>query len=49
MPISDKHEGISDREALENKYQPVREHIVKANTLLADRENPDYENSIKEV
>lgn len=48
VPISDKHEVSAIREALENKYQPVREHIVKANTLLADRENPDYENSIKE-
>ena len=35
-------------EALQNIYQPVREHISKANSLLADRENPDYENSIKE-
>lgn len=48
VPISDKHEVSAIREALENKYQPVREHIAKANTLLADRENPDYENSIKE-
>ena len=33
---------------LKNEYQPVYDHISKANKLLADREKPDYENSIKE-
>lgn len=47
-PISDEHEVTAIEDALANKYEPVREHIVKANLLLADRENPDYENSIKE-
>lgn len=47
-PISDEQEVNSIEEALCNKYEPVREHIAKANLLLADRENPDYENSIKE-
>lgn len=47
-PISDKYEVAAVNEALQNVYQPVREHISKANSLLADRENPDYENSIKE-
>lgn len=47
-PISDKYEVAAVNEALQNIYQPVREHISKANSLLADRENPDYENSIKE-
>lgn len=47
-PISDKYEVAAVNEALQNIYQPVREHISKANALLADRENPDYENSIKE-
>jgi len=47
-PISDEQEVNSIEEALRNKYEPVREHIAKANLLLADRENPDYENSIKE-
>lgn len=47
-PISDKYEMAAVNEALQNVYQPVREHISKANSLLADRENPDYENSIKE-
>lgn len=47
-PISDKYEMVAVNEALQNVYQPVREHISKANSLLADRENPDYENSIKE-
>ena len=35
-------------EALSNKYKSVQGHIAKANHLLADRTNPDYENSIKE-
>ena len=47
-PISDKYEMAAVNEALQNVYQPVRKHISKANSLLADRENPDYENSIKE-
>lgn len=47
-PISDKYEMAAVNEALQNIYQPVRVHISKANSLLADRENPDYENSIKE-
>lgn len=47
-PISDEMEVDTIKKALCNKYQPVAEHIAKANTLLADRDNPDYENSIKE-
>lgn len=47
-PISDEQEVTAIEDALANKYEPVREHIAKANLLLADRENPDYENSIKE-
>ncbi len=47
-PISDDEEVGSINDALNNPYQPVREHISKANMLLSDRENPDYENSIKE-
>lgn len=47
-PISDDEEVGAINDTLNNPYQPVREHISKANMLLSDRENPDYENSIKE-
>lgn len=47
-PISDTYEVDTIQKALESKHTPVYAHISKANTLLADRENPDYENSIKE-
>jgi len=33
---------------LPEKYKPVQEHLNKALKLYSDRENPDYENSIKE-
>lgn len=48
VPISDKYEVETIDKAVHNKYRPVREHISKANVLISDRENPDYENSIKE-
>ena len=48
VPISNEHEIETIQEALSIKYQPVYDHISKANKLLADREKPDYENSIKE-
>lgn len=48
VPISDRNEIETIQEALNNKYKPVYEHISKANKLLADREHPDFENSIKE-
>ena len=48
VPISDKNEVKTIQETLNSKYQPVYEHISKANKLLADREHPDFENSIKE-
>ena len=48
VPISDKYEISAINDALSTGYKSVREHISKANKLLADRENPDYENSIKE-
>ena len=47
-PISDNYEISAINEALNTEYESVYEHISKANKLLADRENPDYENSIKE-
>lgn len=48
VPISNEHEIETIQEALSIEYQPVYDHISKANKLLADREKPDYENSIKE-
>ncbi len=48
VPISDVYEVEAIEETLVNNYQPVREHISKANKLLGDRDMPDYENSIKE-
>lgn len=47
-PISDCEEIDSINAALSSKYSVVREHISKAHSLLANRDNPDYENSIKE-
>ena len=48
VPISDSFEVQSVSEALNNKYKVVHDHIAKANRYLADRDKPDYENSIKE-
>lgn len=48
VPISDKYEVNAINSVLNTKYEMVREHIAKANRLLADRNQPDYENSIKE-
>lgn len=48
VPISNIHEVSAIQESLDNKYRPVSEHIAKANKFLANRANPDYENSIKE-
>ena len=48
ISISDSNEVAAIVEALECEYEVVRNHISKANGLLADREHPDYENSIKE-
>ncbi len=47
-PISDEIEVEEINQALENPYSPVYEHLSKANKLIADRNAPDYENSIKE-
>ena len=48
VPISNSYEVETINETLKNEYQPVYDHISKANKLIADREKPDYENSIKE-
>lgn len=47
-PISDEVEVKAVREALNDKFKSVREHIFKASRFLSDRKKPDYENSIKE-
>ncbi len=47
-PISDEIEVDAVNRALDNKFKSVSKHISKANALLADRNQPDYENSIKE-
>ena len=48
VPISDTYEVNALEEALTNRYEPVYQHLSKANKFLADRDKPDYENSIKE-
>ena len=48
VPISDEYEVEEINQALGNPYCPVYEHLSKANKLIADRNEPDYENSIKE-
>jgi len=47
-PIIDEIEIKEVEEALECKYTPVKQHLSNALELLSDRENPDYQNSIKE-
>ena len=48
IKISDQNEIRSLEETLNNKYEPVRTHMIKASKFLADRDKPDYANSIKE-
>lgn len=50
-PITDKEEIEELVKALnfpQDKYKPAKEHLEKSLSLLSDRENPDYANSIKE-
>ncbi|MGH7800977.1 MAG: AbiJ-NTD4 domain-containing protein [Thermodesulfobacteriota bacterium] len=50
-PITDKEEIKELVKALnvpQDKYKPVKEHLEKGLSLMSDRENPDYANSIKE-
>lgn len=47
-PISNEIEIDTIQESLDSKYSAVTSHITKAHSLLANREHPDYENSIKE-
>lgn len=48
VPITDENEIESINKALESPFSVVNVHMDKAIALLADRESPDYENSIKE-
>ena len=47
-PISDEFEIEEINQALDEKYESVYTHLSKANRYIADRNTPDYENSIKE-
>lgn len=47
-PISDSIEVASLQESYNSPYELVKEHIVKANIFLSNREKPDYPNSVKE-
>ena len=46
--ITSEQELAEIETALKIPYAPAKEHLRKALTLLSDRKNPDYENSIKE-
>ncbi|MBF6347367.1 hypothetical protein IU409_28190 [Nocardia cyriacigeorgica] len=48
VPIADSHELSEIEGALATDSDPVAHHLQNALGLLADRENPDYPNSIKE-
>lgn len=52
VPLNNEEEVKSIVSAFErtknDRFHPVHEHLMKALSHLADRENPDYENSIKE-
>lgn len=47
-PISDEIEVETIRVALKNSFNGARIHLQKATEKISNRENPDYENSIKE-
>lgn len=48
VPISDDVEVKEISQAINNPYEIVSDHLHKASVHLSNRENPDYENSIKE-
>jgi len=48
VQIIDEVEIREIEEVFESKYDTVKGHLSKALELLSDRENPDYQNSIKE-
>ena len=47
-PITDEEAITSLNESLKTPFDSVNQHMIKALTLYSDRQNPDYENSIKE-
>lgn len=47
-PITDEVELNAITESMQNENDIVKEHFEKAHRFLADRDCPDYENSIKE-
>ncbi len=48
VAITDETEISSINKASNNPYEFVRDHLHKSILLLSDRNDPDYENSIKE-
>ncbi len=48
VQITDENEIESIEKSCVTPYSTVNEHMSKATSLLSDRDNPDYENSIKE-
>lgn len=47
-PITNEEEITAVTHAASNSFDTVRTHIQKALSLYSNRQNPDYENSIKE-
>lgn len=47
-PITSEEEIASLTQSTANPFETVRTHMQKALSLYSDRQNPDYENSIKE-
>lgn len=48
VPITDETELEEIKTAMHSEFDAVDTHISKALSLYSDRDNPDYENSIKE-
>jgi len=48
VEVTDKHQIAAIQKALEVPAPPVRAHLSTALSLLSDRTQPDYRNSIKE-
>ena len=48
VPITSIDEIQQVEEALKNPLESIKEHLTQAGSLLSDRDNTDYRNSIKE-
>lgn len=48
IPITNENEIEEIKQASRTPFSKVNEFLTKASSLLADRQKPDYENSIKE-